>query len=229
MIVAVTGLALEARIARGPKVRVVTCGGLTALLREKLTTVLDADVRGIISFGICGGLSPDVQPGTCIIASDIVWQAGRASTDADWTARLCRRLPKAITGVIAGVDAPVASESAKSALFAETRALSADMESHVVAELARHRGIPFAALRAVADPARCGLPPAASGSVMRENGTVRIRSVLASVIAQPAQVPELIRIATHTRAALRTLFRCRDLAGIGFAGPDFGESALDMG
>ena len=86
-------------------------------------------------------------------------------------------------------DALVSRESGKAALFAETRAQGADMESHVVAELARSHGIPFTALRCVADPARYGLPAAASCSVVRENGTVELRSVFASVMAQPGQIP----------------------------------------
>ncbi len=229
MIVAVTGLAREAQIARGDNVRVVTCGGSTGVLRAKLAAALDRQVRGIISFGICGGISPDVQAGACIIASEIAWPGGRASTDAGWSARLCRRVPEAITGRIAGVAAPVSSESAKSALFAETGALGADMESHVIAEIACDTGIPFVALRAVADPAERGLPPAASGPVIRDNGTINLRSVIASIAAQPGQLPELVRLARDTRAAFRALFRCRDLAGTGFAGPDLGEPALDMG
>jgi hopanoid-associated phosphorylase len=221
MIVAVTGLAREARIARGANVRVVTGGASTARLRDKLAAALDSNVRGVISFGICGGLSPDMQPGTCIIASEILWRDGRALTDREWAARLSRRLPNAVTGPVAGVEGLVSSKSAKFSLFVDTHALGADMESHVVAELARDHGIPFASLRAVADPADCGLPPAAACSVIKENGTVEIRSVLASVAAQPGQIPQLIRLAGETRAALRALLRCRDLVGPGLAGPDF--------
>ena len=228
MIVAVTGLAREARIARGANVRVVTCGTSTGLLRDKLAAALNRDVHGIISFGICGGLSPDFAPGMCVIASEIVSDGGRIPVNQEWSARLQRLLPHAVSGAIAGVDAVLGTTREKSALFAKTGALAADMESHVAAEIASDQGIPFACLRAIADPAWSDLPPAASCGVINEDGTVNKGAVLRSLLEKPGQVPALIRVARESSAAFNALFRCRNLIGSSLAGPDFREPALDM-
>ncbi|HEX5279425.1 MAG TPA: hypothetical protein VFW28_05060, partial [Micropepsaceae bacterium] len=66
MIVAITGLRREARIAAGEGVREIVCGGRADMLRRELNDALDHRVRGIISFGICAGLAPDLSPGACV-------------------------------------------------------------------------------------------------------------------------------------------------------------------
>ena len=228
MIVAVTGLQREGRIVAGDGVRVVTCGGSGEVLRRELAIAIDDSVRGIISFGICGGLAPNLAPGTCIIASGIVSRGDRIPVDQEWSARLQRLLPQAADGPIADIGALLATKKEKSALFAMTGALGADMESHVAAEMAADRQIPFACLRAIADPAWSDLPPAASCAVINENGTVNKGAVLRSLLAKPGQVPALVRAARETNAAFNALFRCRNLIGSGLAGPDFREPALDM-
>jgi hopanoid-associated phosphorylase len=207
---------------------VVTCGASGEVLRRKLAGAIDESVRGIISFGICGGLSPDLPPGTCIIGSEIVSGSSRIPVDAEWSARLQRLLPQAVSGGVAGIDVLLGSAKEKSALFAKTGALGADMESHVAAEIAADHQIPFACLRAIADPAWSDLPSAASCGVINENGTVNKTAVLRSLLARPNQVPALVRVARDTRAAFNALFRCRDLMGGGLAGPDFRQPALDV-
>ena len=228
MIVAVTGLEREGRIAAGDDVRVVTCGASGEVLRRNLGIALDGSVRGIISFGICGGLSPDLAPGTCIIASEILGDGSRIAVDPQWSARLQRLLPHAVTGPVSGINALLETAEEKSALFARTGALGADMESHVAAEIAADHEIPFTYLRAIADPAWSDLPPAARCGVIHENGTVNKGAVLRSLLANPGQLPGLVRVARETNAAFNALFRCRDLIGSRLAGPDFREPALDM-
>jgi hopanoid-associated phosphorylase len=228
VIVAVTGLEREGRIAASVDVRVMTCGANSEILRRKLAAALDDTVRGIISFGICGGLSPDLPPGTCIIASEIVSDRARIPVDAEWSGRLRRLLPQTVSGPVAGIDALLPGAQEKSTLFQKTAALGADMESHVAAELASAHKIPFACLRAIADPAWSALPPAATCAVVNENGTINKSAVLRSLLAHPGQVPDLVRLARESSAAFSALLRCRDLIGSRMAGPDFRQPALDM-
>jgi adenosylhomocysteine nucleosidase len=224
----VTGLKREARIAAGPEVRAICFGGRPEILRRELNATLDGEVRGIISFGICGALSPALCPGTCIIASEIIGEGVRFATDKSWSGRLRRQLPDAVTGAIAGTASILQSAQAKSELFARTGALAADMESQVAAEFAVQKGLPFACLRAVADSAASNLPPAALAAVTGR-GTIDYLAVAASVAKRPGQLGALIRTAGETRQAFAALFRCLDLLGGSLPGPDFGEPALDMG
>jgi adenosylhomocysteine nucleosidase len=226
-IVAVTGLKREARIARGPAVRAISCGGRAEILRRELDAALDDQARGIISFGICGGLSPGLLPGTCIIASQIIGDRMRIPTDMDWSARLQRHLPEAVVGTIAGTASMLRTAGEKSILFASTNALAVDMESHIAAEIARQRQLPFVCLRAVADAASSGLPHAVLAAVT-ENGSIDFGAVLGSLVKRPGQISALVRVASETRAAFAALVRCRDALGARFAAPDFSEPALDM-
>src|SRR5262245_35444759 len=68
-VIALVGLAFEARIAAGPGVLVACRGRETA---DLLRLALGAGCRSIISFGVGGGLEPDLLPGDCVVASAII-------------------------------------------------------------------------------------------------------------------------------------------------------------
>jgi adenosylcobinamide amidohydrolase len=59
-------------------------------------------------------------------------------------------------------------------------------------------------------------------------GTVNLFAVLKALLSDPRQIPALIRTARESNAAFRTLLRCRNILGLGLAGPDGSELALDM-
>jgi adenosylhomocysteine nucleosidase len=65
-------------------------------------------------------------------------------------------------------------------------------------------GIPFIALRAVADPVTKGLPPAAL-LPLDEKGQPNMLAVFASILRHPGQIPALIGVGNQTRVALRRL------------------------
>jgi adenosylhomocysteine nucleosidase len=218
MIVAVTGLKREARVIKSPDVRIVIGGGHD--LDNKLEAVLDR-ARGIISIGIAGGLSPELKPGDCVIATEIVSGTQRLLADMAWRRRLMQVLPFAKTGLIAGHDTIVANADAKAALYRDTHARVVDMESHIVARAAQARKIPFAALRVVSDAYDCALPHAALAA-MRPDGGINIGAVIGSLLTRPWQIPVLMRTARDANAAFATLLRCRDLLGPRLGFPDLG-------
>ena len=93
--------------------------------------------QAIISFGIAAGLAPSLAPGTCLVGGEVVHDGTSLSRRCGLgRAALRRRLGSPEPVAIAGVDHPLTSASAKRALNAETGAVAADMESHIVAQLA---------------------------------------------------------------------------------------------
>ena len=68
-VVAVTCLALEAGIARGPGVSVI-CNQSSGL-RAALGAAIKRGATGIISFGIAGGLAPGLVAGDWVVASGV--------------------------------------------------------------------------------------------------------------------------------------------------------------
>ncbi|RME62604.1 MAG: purine phosphorylase, partial [Alphaproteobacteria bacterium] len=75
-----------------------------------------------------------------------------------------------------------------------------------IAQIAHERGLPFACLHAVADPACRALPKAALAG-MGKDGTMRPLAVLAALARRPGEWPGLIQVARDSAKARRTLSR----------------------
>jgi hopanoid-associated phosphorylase len=195
----------EARIAR--RLGVV---GIGAERAEALAAGLGVAGTGVlISFGLAGGLDPALPPGTLIVAEAVVTLAGErfAAAPALITALitpLITPLGGATAGTILASPGIVGESAEKARLFAATGAVAVDMESGAVARAAARHGIPFAVLRAIGDPAGRDLPAAAKAA-FGAGGGVAVWPLLASLAADPGQIPALIALARETRLAMRGL------------------------
>lgn len=229
IVIAATGLKSEARIAeRSRGVKAVIGGGRDERLSALLQQTMRENVRGIISFGIAGGLRPGLKPGTVVVGTSVIHTSGRSyRPDARWSDRLFEALPNAESGPVAGSNAIIASRDEKRAIYLASGAFAADMESHLVAQIATDYGLPFAVLRVIADTATHELPPAAVNG-LNPDGTPNITGVLKSLAGQPSQLWDIVRIAGATRAAMKALFRCHRLLGPGLGCADLGELGLDV-
>jgi hopanoid-associated phosphorylase len=211
--IVVVGMAFEARIAAGLGVPVI-CGGDGKNLAATLTRAMAAGCSGLISFGVAGGLAPQLQPGTCVIGSAILDNGERRDTDARWAQRLMRIIPGAVHGPIVGVGEPIAHAAAKRDLHQQTGAIAVDMESHVVARTAAEHGVPVAAIRVIVDPVRRTIPRSALAGA-RPDGTIDPLAVMRSLARNPRDLIGLVRMALDTRAARATLMRGGALLGPG--------------
>jgi hopanoid-associated phosphorylase len=225
-VIVVVGLAFEARIAAGAG-RQVICAGIGRDLAGAITRAITPKSRGLISFGVCGGLAPELRPGSCIVASGVRTHKGQVATDRDWSQRLLQALPHAIHGELLGVPAPLAEPESKRTLYAETGAIAADMESHVVANAAAAHNLPFAVIRVVTDPSARPIPPAALAA-MRSDGTIDIWSMLRALARTPRDVGLMFRTALDARAAHATLRTSRRALGPSLGIPDFHALDLDF-
>jgi len=220
-VIAVTGLAFEASIAAGPGVRTVAGGGDRKRILAALEAGFARSATAIISFGIAGGLGETAVPGTWVVADLVTSSSNSWATDEAWRLALTRSLPGAVRARVAGADTVHATSSEKRAFGAATGAFAVDMESHLVAEFAAYRGVPFAVFRVIADPVTRSLAPAAVQG-MRPDGRIDQRAVFGSLIRKPGQLPMLMRNALDTRTAVRALSRGRRLLGPGLGYPDLG-------
>jgi hopanoid-associated phosphorylase len=204
----VVGLASEAKLARKLTANVLCSGGRPEVASRQALELVNNGVTTLMSFGIAGALSPKLRPGSRVVATEIV-------TDFDSYPAISTsaKLLKGHSGAIYGGWEIVATPEDKAALYARTGALAVDMESAPVAKVAMDRGVPFIALRVVADPANSGLPPAAL-LPLSPTGRPRLLAVFWSVLTRPGQIPALIRTANQTRAAMKSLRRAvRRLSG----------------
>jgi hopanoid-associated phosphorylase len=200
----VTGFAAETRIARRSGWPTACSGGQPSLARAAAEALLAGGASGLISFGIAGGLKPGLPPGSIVIADRIVTGLGEYPTSPDWLARFHDALPNALIGPILGAETPITEPDLKRDLHARTRALAVDLESAAVAEACTRDGLPFTAIRVIADPAERALPPAALVG-LRPDGGIAAGTVLLSLVREPGQVPALWRLARDTRRALAGL------------------------
>jgi hypothetical protein len=86
------------------------------------------------------------------------------------------------------------------------------MESHIAAAMAAARGLPFAACRAVVDPAWRTLPRAALVG-LRDDGTTAVTPILKELAKAPWQLGALLQVAVDARAARGALVEARRVLG----------------
>jgi adenosylhomocysteine nucleosidase len=215
LVIAFVGLAFEAKIAAAPGVQVV-CRTAGSELEAIADSAVRQGYRGMISFGVAGGLASQLRAGDWIVASSIREEHTVRQTDAVWSRKLLGMIDGAIHAPIVGVDSPIAEPAKKRELYRATGAAAVDMESHVVARVAAKHKLAFAALRVVVDPAHRAVPPAALID-MRPDGRPNVSAMLREIMTRPLQLSPLARIAVDAFTARAAMNRVRrDL------GPHFG-------
>lgn len=203
----VVGLEAEARVARRWGIPVMVGGG-DATGAGMAATTLAADVCGLISFGLAGGLDPVLRAGDLLVPARVVH--GADSWEAD--PGLMARLGGGTGQVLLGGGGVLATIDAKRAAFL-AGAAAVDLESAAVARAAAAHGLPFAVLRAVCDEAGRALPRAAVMALDAE-GRIRLWRVLAAVLRQPRDISRLIglgRDGARARGALVGRVQATDL------------------
>lgn len=218
----VTGLAAEAKLIERAFARTgrgtrqgkpgLACDGPGPQRAQAAATRLARDGAALlVSFGICGGLDPELRPGDLVLADTVLTGDGaRHPASAELRPVLEARLSglglRIAAGSLLGLDRPLAGAADKGARFTATGARAVDMESHGVARAAQAAGLPFLVVRAVADPAERNLPRAALKAI-GPDGRLRPFSALVAMYLRPWESPALVRLVYETRLAFDTLER----------------------
>lgn len=199
----VVGLEAEARIARWLGLPVEVGGGGAEGATVAAGRLVASGAHALISFGLCGGLRPDLTAGELLVPTVILCDDGaRFETNAALNSYLGGATPHIM---LAG-SRILSRACEKAAMWRETGAAAVDLESGAVARAAVAHGLAHACLRAVCDPAGDDLPPAAVAAL---DGAGRIRggAVAWSVLSHPSQLGALIALAANAAAARRALMR----------------------
>ena len=216
LLIVVTGLKAEARIAAAAGVTVFACGGNVGLQARAIKKAVFSGAVAIVSFGIAGGLNSHLSAGDWVVANGVMSGDRYIQTDIEWSSRIAQRLPAAELGDIATVAVPVIHPANKRRLHWDTGAIAVDMESFHAAALAEELGVPFAAVRVIADPAHREIPSAAQLG-LQSDGTVAVAPILYSLLRKPNQLPSLFRVASDAMIAFRALSAGRRELGPHFA------------
>lgn len=223
----ITGLAAEATIFRraarqhtGANAPVVACAGPGyQRAYAAARTVADTGVRGLVSFGIAGGLDRNLAPGDLLIAARVRIAGGDTiATDAAWRTAFGALLEQPITAHSADIlscEAPIAGIAEKAAAMRLHAVVAVDMESGGIAMAAREAGLPLLVIRAIADCAERSVPAAAMAG-LTSDGRRRPFRVLGGLLRRPYEFPETWRLGRDSRAAFATLRRVVPRAAPGF-------------
>ena len=192
---------------------VICSSSSPAQLRSLLTVVDPESVRGVISFGVAGGLDPSLRSGDVVVATEVLagdarWAAGLSLSD-DLLERLSLGRRRVVRRSLAGAEEVVTGRSCKAALHSETGAAAVDMESHIAAAYAAEVGLPFAAVRVISDPAHRALPAIARAAI-KPNGQIDVAAVLRGIVRNPGTLHALVSTGIDFNRALRSLRGCRD-------------------
>jgi adenosylhomocysteine nucleosidase len=196
----VVGLTAEARLLRGTGFSAGVGGGTPAGAMRAAEDLIEQGAGALISFGLAGGLNPALLPGAVLVPKRVV--EGDASFVCD--PGLVAWLGGASVETMLAGTAIAVTVAEKRRLFEPSNADAIDLESGAVARVALAHGLPFAVLRAVADPAEQKLPPAAL-LALDGGGRIGFLRVLGSVFGNPGQILGLLALARDAAAARRAL------------------------
>ena len=168
--------------------------------------------RGIVSYGVAGGLSPDLRSGDIVVGSEIVGTSGSGPTDDVWSAWLLSAIPTAMYGPIAGIDFPISERASRNELRLRSGALAVDMESHLIARLAVANSMRFVALRVVIDAAGRNIPPTALACISSNGETSRWR-LGRLLLGRPSDTLDVVRLSADWWLARKALLCCSEALG----------------
>lgn len=196
----VTGLQAEARWLSQAGFMVQVGGGTPEGARLMAQKLVDKGAKALLSFGLAGGLQPGLQPGTVLVPATVITPTKTFACDTE----LMAFLGFANASPLLAGQKIAATVAEKTALFSRYHAASIDLESGAVAEIATQNALPFAVLRAVTDPAERTLPPAALVA-LKDDGSLDSWRLICSILHQPTQISDLIKVGQDAKAARRNL------------------------
>ena len=198
------------------QVTVQLSGARPGQARARAEALAESGATHLLSFGYAGGLDPALRPGLLLLPRFVTAPDGMTyAADGDWLGRALDALQglQPLAAGHLGVDEAIVDAEGKATAFLRSRgARAVDMESHVLAETAQRRGLPFLAVRVILDSADHALPPAALRSVTAK-GEVSLLRLMASLATNPTQIGGLNRLAKAQREAARGLLGCCRRAG----------------
>ena len=184
----VAALEMECRWIGAPEPLVELSGVGDARAENAAHRLVDRGARALVSWGVAGGLDPDLAPGTVVLPDAVVHTDGSSQeVDLAWRDRLMERVSGQVvtsTSSLYHASSVITSPDEKRAVYERVGAGAVDMESAAVAAVASEMGIPFVVVRVVVDAAGVRLPEVAL-TMCDEGGRLK-KSACAGSFFSPA-------------------------------------------
>ncbi len=217
----ITGLKFEAEILRKAAKRKKTIMPLLASVAGNQQRAYDMacgfveqGAKGLISFGIAGGLSHEAPVGTLILPDLVICKEGSEyHPNKIWRSAYLGRLPLRMapaTGPLISLPVALELEMDKRAAHEKTGALGVDMESFGVDRAAKDCGVPFIVVRAISYSVTDTLP-ASLVPAITEDGSISAGALMKGIVKNPSDLVHLPGFGIKTARANRTLRRAATL------------------
>ncbi|NOQ17440.1 MAG: phosphorylase [Methyloprofundus sp.] len=194
-------------LALSDNIQVILAGTGAKNAKKATEKLLANGVKQIISWGCAGALAPHLKSGDLIIPKLIQTQSNNLiSTDTSLHKNIVNALSSQtyFEGTLIESSLIIASAKEKLSLFNKSSAIAVDMESAAAAQVCQKKNIPFIAIRTIVDPANFNLPTAISHSMTSE-GCVSLAKLILYLISHPSEIPSLIQLGKHFKAANKKL------------------------
>jgi adenosylhomocysteine nucleosidase len=210
-VIVCVALALEAKIAA--REFVADSGDWDDIeATEIIRRAAVAGCRGIVSFGLAGGLLGELRAGDVVVASEVVGPGQTFPTDDFWSASLISAIPGARYAPIVGVDSATTMKPQRLELGAWSGAVAVDMESHTIGRLALANGLRFVTLRVIIDAVERRIPHSARECVSNA-GDAKPGRLGWLLLTRPADTFDICRLWADWRPARRALIHCCEVLG----------------
>jgi adenosylhomocysteine nucleosidase len=219
-VLVVSGMPQEGEIAMaGPNVISVLSGGNLQTLMKNLAAIDPKTVKAVVSFGIAGGLDPQLNFGDTVVSTEVINDNGVVyPTDKKLSAKiykaLSRNFVRVFQGPMYGTVTTRYTAASKAALYQQSGATSVDDESEGAAAYAAANHLPLVVLRTISDPQSFSLPPLAKDAITTD-GTFDFAAALASLESDPSQIGALIETGFGAVHAFGDLFHDRMIVNLG--------------
>lgn len=169
--------------------------------------LIKAGVAALASWGMAGGLDPNLRAGSIFLPSEVISTDGTGlPITRHWRERLAAALAgqqPLERGKLLSSPQAIATVADKDALYRSTGALAVDMESLAIAQVAAGQGLPFIAVRVIVDTALDELPKAVVKA--SRSGQVQTWRLIGALALAPTEFAAVVRLAQQYRAASRSL------------------------
>lgn len=205
----VAALEMERRWIRNPGPLVELSGIGDKRADHAARRLVERGATALVSWGVAGGLDPDLDPGTVILPDAVIGADGsNHEVDLAWRNRLLERVRgRVVTSTLPLYHARsmITTVEEKNKISERFGAGAADMESAAVARVAMANRMPWIAVRVVIDAADQSLP-AAILTATGDDGRLRVGSVV-GFIFRPRLWRPLIALGRAGSAAGRSMRR----------------------
>ena len=194
-------------VAINPEILICYAGAGPTNAELAARSLIAQGCQRLISWGCAGALSPQLNPGDLILASQVLYKEQRFETHSSWHTVTKNLLSTKLTiccEALSSSSRIIASSKEKQALHQQTGAFAIDMESAAIAAVSNEFQLPFLIVRAIADPVAMDLPNAVSHA-LNPQGRVELGKLLGYLLRHPAEISGLIRLGLHFNSAQKTL------------------------